>query len=141
MGDRPSRPGLTLVAIYGFPLLVVGPALFNKLDQPLQFWLSMLNIGFPILTPINLLIPIISLSHTVRTAAEPAVRAQVRWLLTGFILGWVMGNSILFFLPEFGVIEKSLPLTVITALCVLAFPISLAVAIFRYRLFDIRVVP
>ena len=76
--------------------------------------------------------------RSIRKAKEPAARAQVRWimwctvigcvvLIPGYVIPIVIGWSPFFPHP-------------IMTLCVSLIPFTLAIAILRYRLFDIEIV-
>jgi signal transduction histidine kinase len=73
-----------------------------------------------------------------RAAHDPVSRAQVRWVATGFVFT-VFCAFTLGILPEL-VVGYPLLSWSILALVGLVFPVTFAVAILRYRLFDIDVI-
>lgn len=121
------HPLLVIAATYGtLPLLLLlaGP-------QPFLGWGWAATCG---------LLSLLGAGHTLLTARDPVSRAQLRWAGLGFAC---LALSILLeatngfaFYPEF--VARLIPLLV--PLLQLAFPITLAVAILRYRLFDIDLI-
>lgn len=75
--------------------------------------------------------------HTLLTARDPVRRAQIRWVAWGALLsvGYIFGGfaAMLFGVP----IERYF--AIVPRIIFIAFPLSLAVAILRYRLFDIDI--
>jgi hypothetical protein len=82
-----------------------------------------------------------ALFRNLRQVREPVARAQVRWMALGFGIGLgvdAVANLLTFPLAAgFEQLERIETLTAVTAL---ALPLSLAVGILRYRLFDIDVI-
>jgi hypothetical protein len=134
------RPRLTLLVIYGLPTLLLAPILISNFERPLQVWPAVLIYGPPLIFLPAMLTWIISLSHTLLTDDSAVTRAQARWLLIGMILSWGVGNGILFFLLEAGLLPRTLAVFLVGILLILIFPATLAITIFRYRLFDIDIV-
>ena len=95
------------------------------------------------------LLALISVIHSFLVSRkDPVARAQVGWVALGLgiLVGWrIIGNLTVFWLAsgsDQGFL-KNVPLNLIDlldTLVSLAFPICLAVAILRYRLFDIEVI-
>ena len=79
-----------------------------------------------------------SLFYNIRRSHDPVARAQYRWLALGLVVG--LGPYFLWpSCPWPGYGPPRVALWATTLLSIL-FPISLAVAILRYRLFDIDVI-
>ena len=81
-----------------------------------------------------------ALFRNLRKVREPVARAQVRWMALGFGIGLgvdALINIFGFASFDFEQLERIRALTAVTAL---ALPLSLAVGILRYRLFDIDVI-
>jgi hypothetical protein len=133
-------PRLTTVLIYSLPAAISLPQIFSRLDAPLQIWPVLLNIGPRTIFPAAMLISLTSLLHTLTVDPSYMHRAQARWLLVGLILTWGIGNGALFFMLELGLIQPSPLLAVVNTPLLLAFPLTLAVTIFRYRLFNIDLI-
>ena len=94
------------------------------------------TIGF-LLTMVLFLLSIAALVHTGLTTRDAISRAQLRWAVGGVIIGVVL------FLLNFAVGRIPVPGGVIEGIASLGLPVvgmSLSIAIFRYRLFDIDVV-
>jgi hypothetical protein len=120
-------PVLSLLLIFTYP------------GQPLAIWRAWPNLSF-IDFVLILLVAIGYMVHTLLTVHDPTHLAQIRWVAWGTIitsLGALSGN-LLVLVGLTG--DRLLIFWSLTRLLVLAFPISMAVAILRYRLFDIDVI-
>jgi hypothetical protein len=130
---------LTLIVLYGTMPLLIMLLIFTHHDQPLAFWKAWSNLSL-IDFVLVLLIAIGSMVHTLLTVHNPTRQAQIRWVAWGTIitsLGALSGN-LLVLLGLTG--DRLLIFWSLTRLFLLAFPLSMAVAILRYRLFDIDVI-
>lgn len=134
------RPRTTVALLYGGSLFVMIPVLALNLSEPLLFWPQVLTYGGLIVYPIAAVIVLASLIHTLLNSKSAQVVAQARWLMLGFVLSWVIGDGVLWFLVEGGVIPETPTVLLLMRLLVLAYPITLAIAILRYQLFDIEVI-
>lgn len=115
------------------PLTVGGATLFGG-ETPLE----KLSLAWQITRWLNLIMlsgGILSLVHTYATVKHPAVRGQIRWISWGSLLG-IVPYMLLTGLPE---VLWGYPLVSIevTAFFVVLAPLSIAVAVTRYRLFDV----
>ena len=79
-----------------------------------------------------------SLTHNFRTVRDPVTRAQLRWIALGLGGGW--GISLLLAVISFIVPTIQPVVEPLFGWMILLFPLSLAVAITRYRLFEIDVI-
>jgi hypothetical protein len=133
-------PRLGLALMYGLPFGLLLVALAGRLDQPLLFWRALPEVGGTVIFPLAVLVPAVSLGHTLWVERNPVHRAQARWLALGVVAGLGVGQGLLFFLPELGLIRKGPLVDLLTSLITLVFPLALAVAILRYRLFDVDLI-
>ncbi len=78
---------------------------------------------------------VVSIVHTAMTTRQPAVVGQIRWVALGAIIG-ILPYLLLTGLPEllFGHAFLTIELT---AFFLVAMPIAIAIAVARYRLFDV----
>jgi hypothetical protein len=138
---------LTLWPMTRFPRLV--PALFYGI--PLGIMAYTLKTGDPNLATALLIVEaalilgtaVAAIIRVFRHRQDRVIRAQVSWVALG--IGITMGGTLVAYLLEYsGVIDVNAlnsPLAVIISWPVaLALPICLAIAILRYRLFDIDVI-
>lgn len=143
-------PRLTLSAIYGSTL--VAAAIWNP-GQPFAFLLG--RFSFLIFLIWMLLIVsslAVTLGHTLLTMRDPIGQAQMRWIAWGITVPGVNWLLILlvflvaFLARELGVTDSIVQPLVkravellygVGAFTNLAFPLALAMALLRYRLFDI----
>ena len=141
---RPLRrfPRALPVLLYAVPfltMLLATPRYPATSQNSLQLGLGGLTFGvFFILFPVVIFG---ALFRNLRKVREPVARAQVRWMALGFGIGLgidAVTNLITFPLAAgFEQLERIETLTAVTAL---ALPLSLAIGILRYRLFDIDVI-
>ena len=121
--------GLHLIdpLIVGFVALLFGETPLAKLNLAWQItrWFNLIMLSGGVL----------SLVHTYATVKRPAVRGQIRWISWGSLLG-IVPYMFLTGLPE---VLWGYPLVNIelTAFFVVLMPLSIAVAVTRYRLFDV----
>jgi hypothetical protein len=132
---RPYRtyPVLTVFAIY-----LVEPLLIVIVGGPLADLGP--TIGFGMVAVYGLL-TVISVIHTLIVVRDdPVARAQIRWV--GFGVALVAGYQFLSNVIGFFVSTPVVPgwLNVIDTLVYLTLPITIGIAILRYRLFDIDLI-
>ncbi len=137
---RPMRthPWLTGFLVYGSAQVLIWTALLFLARRPAALDMAQTVIAFAALL-LNLILALACAAHTFLTVRDPVARAQMRWmvlaLVVGFmgaILAWVIFDT---FWPEIAA-----SLDVVNGLFLLLTPLGLAVAILRYRLFDIDVI-
>jgi hypothetical protein len=130
---------LTLVILYGITPVLALLIIITQPDQPLSIWWAWSDISFVDFVLV-LLVAIGSMIHSLLTAHDPIRQAQIRWVAWGTIitsLGALSGNLLVLF----GLTgDRLLIFWSLTRLLLLALPFSMAVAILRYRLFDIDII-
>lgn len=122
------RPWLLVLPFAGAWALY---SVMHQSDRPELGWLGTLVLATLAIT---------SLIDSLMTARDPVSRAQLRWAGWGFVVG--LGMTILTFLPIFGLVDGPFEtmLRMGSTLGVPVVGISLAVAILRYRLFEIDLI-
>ena len=139
-GPMRDRPLQTLALILGIPPVLIIGRFLTRLDQPLALWRTPPEIGVAFIFPASIVIAAAALIHTLLKERDPTHQAQARWLAFGVIVGIGLGQGLLFFLPELGLLPKSGAVPILRELTGSLYPLALAVAILRYRLFEIDVI-
>ncbi len=128
-------PRLVLVAVYGFhgaaSLSFVAWNITGHYASGVTF-VSLVNMPGLIFAPISLI-------HSWLTAAEPVARLQARWVAFGLIVG--IAGPVVLWISAGGLTART-PLwqQILFLLLSLALPVCLAIAILRYRLWDIEII-
>lgn len=135
-----AYPRIAALLIYTIAPLVLIIGFYNSYSHSLTFWISVLQAGAPFLFPLFTITAILSLVHTMTSSGTAILKAQSRWLLIGVFVGIVLGNGMIFFLIELGIIHASLSLTILQAVLGMAFPISLLIVILKYKLWEIDII-
>lgn len=128
------------------PIVYAAPFAFNAVyTAAMRFvsldtldWIGRSNASNDLLTPIYLILFLIAVISGYRNARDPISRQQVRWVVFALV---VSGSVALFLgeLPEM-VLGHSIIDWNAQSLLALPVPAALAIAILRYRLFDIDVI-
>jgi hypothetical protein len=129
-----AHPALALAALYVLPLAAFLIALVYEFERPSALWstyYTLVAVQFPLM----ILIAIISAAHTHLALRDPVVRAQSRWMILGVALG--MGTAGATFILSRLVFGDSPLLSALITVAGVMMPLSIGVAILRYRLFDI----
>jgi hypothetical protein len=129
-------PRLTVAVLYLSAPLLLNTAYLLNLDTPTGY----LNTAmFVYITQILCVFVITfgSLIHSALTLREPAARAQLKWIALG-IMSFIVPGIGGWLLSYLGVISQLIRL--LSVIGWFLFPICLAIAILRYRLFDIDVI-
>jgi hypothetical protein len=132
-------PRLTFAVLYSFAPAMLLLAFLLHAGNPLAFWSAWTTFSevdyFMILGAV-----IVAMGHALLKEQEPTHRAQIRWVAAGTLvtsLGAVSGGL----LAILGLQERYPFLSLfLFRLPFLAFPIGVAVAVLRHRMFDIDVI-
>lgn len=128
-------PRRAMALIYGVPLAAAAATFMTK---DAVYYVAALGFGALSVFVATIVITI----HTFLRVRDPVVRAQTAWLTLGLALGlaflpFAFALSSVF--PEIFRLPWWLDL-LLSAVSSLAFPVSLGIAITRYRLFDIDII-
>jgi hypothetical protein len=127
-------------AIQRHPLFMVIPALFGLAVMIALFITDIPTLGW-LGTLAMFIASLVSLVHAGLTQRDAVSRAQMRWVIGGFVLG--LGLFMLNFPLSFNLISDPLLGNIAMAASSLGFVIigvCLSIAVLRYRLFDIDVI-
>ncbi len=129
----------TLAALYGFMPLMALVTIGLARGQSITAWdwwdnFSMLDLV------LSLGIAIVSAGHTLMTVRDRTLRAQIQWVAWGVVItsaGALSGAA----LASLGWLGRNAWVDLIAfRLPFLGIPVALAIAILRYRLFDIEII-
>jgi signal transduction histidine kinase len=131
------HPRRWLAAIYGLMPGAFLLALGLIAGGTQTFWATfdVLNLIWAIVATLTM---ILSLGHAFLTVRSPVERAQLRWVAFGLLVG-LGGGGFASYLLQVWVFGESAFLQTLGNILVFAFPLSLAIAILRYRLWDIDI--
>jgi serine phosphatase RsbU (regulator of sigma subunit) len=125
------------LAVFVGPPLLEAVAVLSSLNQPLGFdYHVVLALVFTLLA--TFVVVLWCILHSFRTVREAAARAQLRWMLFAVVLSNVVPN--LLGLVNVGFLGTYPVLAAIQPWLSTSFPIAMAIAILRYRLFAIDVI-
>jgi signal transduction histidine kinase len=136
LAQAPRFIALLYAAPYAFYTLYVIAA--KAVAASALDWLRLWTPGEGIVPIVYLLIAIAAAIFGYRINRDPVVRQQFRWVLWAVMVSGG-GGLILWNLPEYILGHKIIGPNAL-GLIVLPFPIALAAAILRYRLFDIDII-
>ena len=131
-------PRLLPAAIYGFAITTTVILTYRGLKTGAAVWESLAFVCFGLYVALALASIFGTLIHNWRTVREPVARAQLRWMTLGIGIGMGVPFAMMLVI----VVQRG-SLSGVGAEMLWLFllvPICLAVAITRYRLFDIDVI-
>jgi hypothetical protein len=140
MVKRPMRthPWLTIFLVYGSAQVLIWMALLFLARWPVALENTVSGITYAALLA-NFILVLASVVHTFITVHNPVARAQMRWMVLALVVGF-MGSVLAWVIFDTFWPEYSASLLVVNGLLILLTPLGLAVAILRYRLFDIDII-
>jgi serine phosphatase RsbU (regulator of sigma subunit) len=128
------HPAITLTLIYGLTPLLDLLAVVLVRDHPASFWPGW-YMAWQLASLVLLLTIAVSLVHSFITVRDPVAKAQLRWIGFGFVIT-VAGGFLLAVIWQL-VLAGAPFFAIFSDLAFLALPLSIGIAIARYRLFDI----
>jgi hypothetical protein len=134
-----SRPWL-VPAVYALPCaaFVLYLSVTHALAPSTLAWLGLWEPGEASIGVIYVALAVVTMTVNYRTDTDPAIRHKIRWVVFASIISG--GASVLLWIIPMDVFGQSIISTNALGLLLLPFPSALAIAILRYRLFDIDVI-
>lgn len=132
-------PGATFTALYLSAPALLLLAYLSRGGDPLAFWSTWSSIS-QLQYFVTLVAVVLLMGHALIRRQEPEHKSQIRWVAAGTIItsiGAIIGGM----LAMLG-LEQQYPLIglLLYRLPFLAFPLGVAVAVLRYRMFDVDVI-
>lgn len=132
-----QHPRWVPAVLYGLPpALFIGAVLLGgPWPEPFLPVVRLFDLAvFAVAVPANLA----SVIHSFWTVRDETARAQLRWAAMGLVIG--LGGTQILFLIQSHLLGPTPWITALMLLFILLFPLSIAIAIMRFRLWDIDLI-
>ena len=142
----PTQHPLTIGRPWIIPLIYIAPfacylvylAATRYLAPSILSWIGLWEPGESALGLLYVALAVIAMSLSYRASRDTATRQQIRWVVYATVLSG--GGAILLWIFPADVLRHPLLGTNALGLLLLPFPLGIAIAILRYRLFDIDII-
>jgi serine phosphatase RsbU (regulator of sigma subunit) len=136
-GPMIRYPVATTAAIYVGPVCVELAALIISLSQPSGFYRNLV-VAVLFNVVVTFLIVVVSVVYSFRNLRDELTRQQLGWMVFAIIVGDVVPNLLGLF--NVAVLQTSPVVAAVQIWISVGFPVAMAVAILRYRLYGIDVI-
>ncbi len=126
--------------VYTLPFLGYGLylAITGLLAPSTLAWLGLWEPGEVFVGVIYVVLAVVIMTSTYRTHTDPVTRRKIRWVVFASVISG--GGAVVLWIIPWDLFGHALINTNMLGLLLLPFPVAIAIAILRYRLFDIDVI-